>query len=156
MPASSYAIALGSNRPGRHGPPEREVAAALAELGRVTAVSPIVRTPALGPSKRSYVNAVAILESEETPSALLLRLKAIERAFGRRAGIRWGARVIDLDIILWSQGAWASPELTVPHAEFRNRAFVLRPLAAIAGDWRDPLTGLSVRQLSARYLRRLP
>jgi 2-amino-4-hydroxy-6-hydroxymethyldihydropteridine diphosphokinase len=156
MPATSYAIALGSNRPGRHGPPEREVAAALALLGRIIAVSPILRTPALGPSKRSYANAVALIESDESPSALLARLKTIERAFGRRAGIRWGARVIDLDIILWSGGPWASPELTVPHAEFRNRDFVLRPLAAIAGDWRDPLTGLSVRQLSARYLRRRP
>lgn len=154
MGTTSYAIALGSNRPGRHGPPAREVAAAIAALGQVTAASPILHTAALGPSKRRFANAVAILETAETPPALLHRLKAIERGFGRRPGLRWGARVIDLDIILWSEGAWSGPGLTIPHPHFRLRAFVLDPLGRIAPDWRDPLTGLSVRQLRARLARR--
>jgi 2-amino-4-hydroxy-6-hydroxymethyldihydropteridine diphosphokinase len=150
MATTSYAIALGSNRPGRHGPPERELAAALAALGKLTAVSPILRTPALGPSSRRFANAAAILETDETPPELLRRLKAIERAFGRRPGLRWGARVIDLDIILWSEGAWGGPGLVIPHPQFRLRRFVLDPLARIAPLWRDPLTGRSVRQLQAR------
>ena len=149
MGTTSYAIALGSNRPGRLGPPEREIAAAIAALGPVSAVSPVLRTPALGPSKRRYANAAAILETSESPPELLARLKAIERAFGRRPGLRWGARVIDLDIILWSEGAWSGPGLTIPHPQFRVRSFVLRPLARIAPMWRDPLTGRSVRQLRA-------
>lgn len=149
MGTTSYAIALGSNRPGRHGPPERELAAALAALGSVRAVSPILRTPALGPSKRRYANAAAILDTSESPPELLARLKAIERAFGRRPGLRWGARVIDLDIILWSEGAWSSPGLTIPHPQFRARGFVLHPLISIAPAWRDPLTGRTVRQLRA-------
>ncbi|MEZ0243963.1 MAG: 2-amino-4-hydroxy-6-hydroxymethyldihydropteridine diphosphokinase [Sphingomonas sp.] len=149
MVTTSYAIALGSNRPGRHGTPRREVMAALAALGPV-AVSPILHTPPLGPSLRRFANAVAIIETGDDPAALLRRLKAIERAFGRRRGRRWGARVIDLDIILWSEGAWASPGLTIPHPQFRVRSFVLDPLARIAAGWRDPLTGLSVRQLRAR------
>jgi len=156
MRTTSYAIALGSNRPGRHGRPEQEVAAAIAALGQVTAVSPIVRSAALGPSSRRYANAVAIIESREAPPELLARLKTIERTFGRRNGLRWGARVIDLDIVLWSEGAWSESALTVPHPAFRERGFVLQPLAAVAPDWRDPLTGRSVRQLLARYLRRLP
>ena len=147
MVTTSYAIALGSNRPGRHGPPARELAAALAALGEVAAVSPVLHTPPLGPSIRRYANAVAILESEESPPELLARLKAIERDFGRRPGRRWGARVIDLDIILWSGGAWSDSALTIPHPHFRERAFVLAPLAMIAPGWRDPLTGRSVRQL---------
>jgi 2-amino-4-hydroxy-6-hydroxymethyldihydropteridine diphosphokinase len=149
MVTTSYAIALGSNRAGRHGPPVRELAAALAALGGVAAVSPILHTPALGPSKRRFANAVAILETGESPPELLARLKGIERAFGRRPGIRWGARVIDLDIILWSGGAWSDATLTVPHPAFRRRAFVLVPLAAIVPGWRDPLTGRTVRQLLA-------
>ena len=152
MVTTSYAIALGSNRPGRHGPPSREVAAALAELAPV-AVSPIVHTPPLGPSIRRYANAVAIIETDEEPPALLRRLKAIERAFGRRRGQRWGARVIDLDILLWSGGAWAGPGLIVPHPQFRVRGFVLDPMVRVAPHWHDPLTGLSVRQLRARLLR---
>lgn len=153
MVTTSYAIALGSNRPGRHGSPAREVAAALALLEPV-AVSPILHTAPLGPSIRRFANAAAIIETEEEPPALLARLKAIERSFGRRRGRRWGARVIDLDIILWSGGSWGGAGLTVPHIQFRERRFVLDPLAAIAPDWRDPITALSVRQLQARLRRR--
>ena len=150
MTSTSYAIALGSNRPGRHGGPEAELAAALAVLGDVVAVSPILRTRPLGPSLRRFANAAALIESEETPPELLRRLKAIERSFGRRRGRAWGARVIDLDIILWSGGSWGEPHLTLPHPLFRTRDFVLRPLLAIAPGWRDPVSGLSVRQLAAR------
>jgi 2-amino-4-hydroxy-6-hydroxymethyldihydropteridine diphosphokinase len=147
---SSYVIALGSNRRGRHGTPAHEVRAALAAIGDVVMTSPLVTTAPLGPARRRFVNAAALLESEDSPPELLARLKTIEAAFGRRRGQRWTDRVIDLDIILWSGGAWASDGLTVPHPEFRQRAFVLRPLAAIVPDWRDPLTGLTIRQLAAR------
>ena len=150
MPPATYAIAIGSNRPGRHGRPEAEVRAAIAALGAVAAASPIFATPPLGPSSRRYANAVAILESAESPPALLARLKAIERAFGRRSGRRWGARVIDLDIILWSGGMHVGATLTIPHPAFRSRRFVLDPLEALVPRWRDPVTGLTIRQLAAR------
>ncbi len=154
MPSSSYAIAIGSNRRGRHGSPAREVAAAIRLLDPLAA-SPIFETPALGPSKRRFANAVAIVASEDEPPALLRRLKAVERDFGRRGGVRWGARVLDLDIILWSQGVWADETVTVPHPEFRRRDFVLAPLMRVVPGWRDPVTGLSVRKLRARLQRRL-
>jgi 2-amino-4-hydroxy-6-hydroxymethyldihydropteridine diphosphokinase len=64
--------------------------------------------------------------------------------------------VIDLDIILWSEGACAGPGLIVPHPEFRRRFFVLDPLAELVPLWRDPLTGLTVRQLRARLARPSP
>ena len=80
----------------------------------------------------------------------MARLKAIERSFGRRPGRRWGARVIDLDIILWSGGVYAGAALTIPHPAFRARRFVLDPLATLVPRWRDPVTGLTVRQLAAR------
>ncbi len=85
---------------------------------------------------------------------MLDELKRIEAAFGRRRGQRWSDRVIDLDIVLWSGGAWSSAGLTVPHPEFRNRDFVLGPLLRVAPDWRDPVTGLSMRHLAARLTRR--
>ena len=87
---------------------------------------------------------------------MLARLKAIERAFGRRPGRRWGARVLDLDIILWSGGCWRSKGLVVPHPRYRDRTFVLRPLHDVAPRWRDPLTGLTPRQLEARLTRPRP
>jgi len=147
---SSYVIALGSNRRGRHGAPADEVRAALAAIGGVVMTSPLVATAPLGPARRRFVNAAALIESEDSPPELLARLKAIEAAFGRRRGQRWTDRVIDLDIILWSDGAWAGDGLIVPHPEFRRRDFVLRPLGAIVPDWRDPVTGRTVRQLAAR------
>jgi len=147
---SSYVIALGSNRRGRHGAPADEVRAALAAIGGVVMTSPLVTTAPLGPARRRFVNAAALIETEDSPPELLARLKTIEAAFGRRRGQRWTDRVIDLDIILWSGGPWASDGLTVPHPEFRRRDFVLRPLAAIAPDWRDPVTGRTIRQLAAR------
>lgn len=156
MTRTSYAIAIGSNRRGRHGGPEREVAAAMAALGTLSARSPILGTPPLGPSNRRFANAVAILDSDETPPELLRRLKAIERDFGRRRGRIWGARVIDLDIVLWSGGAWSSAGLTVPHPRFRERRFVLDPLLRVAPAWRDPVSGLTVRQLRTRLTRPTP
>jgi len=150
MATTSYAIALGSNRRSRHGSPAATLRAALATIGGVKAVSTIRATPALGPAGRSFANGVAIVESRLAPDALLAELKAIERAFGRRPGRRWGPRVLDLDIILWSGGIWAGPGPIVPHSAFRERAFVLRPLAEIAPSWRDPIGGATVRQLLAR------
>lgn len=161
-PRSTYALALGSNQwQGRHGPPERVIAKALAKLGRkhvrLLKCSATINSRPIGPSLRTFANAAAIVETRLDPGELLARLKRIERKLGRRErGQRWQARVIDLDIILWSGGIWATPDLTVPHIEFRKRAFVLGPLADIAGGWRDPISGLSVRQLKARLDRKRP
>ena len=151
-----YLIALGSNvRHVRLGPPRRVLAAALerleAEGVRVLAAAPVVETEPVGPSIRRYANSAAVIETALEPEPLLALLKRIERDFGRRAsGQRWRARVLDLDVILWSGGPWASPALTIPHPLFRTRAFVLDPALAVAPDWRDPLTGATVRQLHAR------
>jgi 2-amino-4-hydroxy-6-hydroxymethyldihydropteridine diphosphokinase len=156
MGTASYLLALGSNRRSRFGSPERTVAAALAAIAGVRAVSPVLRTPAMGPSARAFANAVALVESDEEPPAMLGRVKAIERAFGRRPGRRWGARVIDIDLVLWSGGTWAGPGLVVPHPAYRTRGFVLRPLVAVAPGWRDPVGGRTPRQLLALVDRRAP
>jgi 2-amino-4-hydroxy-6-hydroxymethyldihydropteridine diphosphokinase len=152
---TTYLIALGSNRPGRHGAPRDEIAAAAAAL-RARAMSPMMDSAALGPSIRRFVNAVALVDSAFDPPAMLAACKAIERGFGRRRGRRWGARVIDLDIISWSGGRWCSPGLEVPHRALRQRRFVLEPLVRIAPDWRDPVTSLTARHLLARLTRSRP
>jgi 2-amino-4-hydroxy-6-hydroxymethyldihydropteridine diphosphokinase len=117
------------------------------------AVSRTCETAPLGPSRRRYANAAVLIETADAPAALLARLKRIERSFGRRRAQRWAARVLDLDIILWSGGRFAGAALTIPHPAFRTRNFVLVPLRQIAPAWRDPLTGLSIRHLTIRSAR---
>ncbi|MEO6717892.1 MAG: 2-amino-4-hydroxy-6-hydroxymethyldihydropteridine diphosphokinase, partial [Novosphingobium sp.] len=142
-----YLIALGSNqRHARHGSPRRVLQAAVAALGgKVEAVSPLITSAPLGPSRRCYANAAAVVRSKREPDKMLAKLKRLERKFGRRrGGQRWGPRVLDLDIILWEGGMWSSPGLTVPHISFRSRRFVLGPAAAIAPGWHDPISGFSL------------
>jgi 2-amino-4-hydroxy-6-hydroxymethyldihydropteridine diphosphokinase len=154
-----YAIAIGSNRPhGRHGRPAGVVEAAIARLDEEFGLfdaSPIVLNVAHGGAGRDFANAVAMVETDLDPPDLLRRLKAIERDFGRRRGRRWGQRVLDLDVALWSGGKWRSRGLTIPHRGLDSRGFVLHPLAAIAPGWRveGPLTA---RHLAHRLARKRP
>ena len=154
-----YAVAIGSNRPhGRYGRPQQVVEAAIARLDEdfgLFDTSPIVLNSAIGGAGRDFANAVALIESSLEPPARLRRLKAIERDFGRRRGKHWAARVLDLDIGLWSGGRFRSRRLAIPHYGLEKRSFVLQPLAAIAPGWRvrGPLTA---RHLAHRLARRGP
>jgi 2-amino-4-hydroxy-6-hydroxymethyldihydropteridine diphosphokinase len=153
-----YAIAIGSNRPhGRYGRPTGVVEAAIARLDQdfgLFDASPIVLNQAHGAAGRDFANAVALVESDLEPPEMLSRLKVIEREFGRRRGRRWGPRVLDLDIALWSGAEFRSRRLSIPHRELGKRGFVLGPLATIAPGWR---TGaLTVRHLAHRLARRRP
>ena len=137
------------------------LAAALEALeaagARIVAHSAILGTAPVGPSSRRYANAAAVIETELPPEEMLAALLEIERRFGRRRrGRRWRSRVLDLDLVLWSGGAYFAPHLTIPHPEFRGRAFVLGPASAIARHWRDPATGLSLRHLHTRLTRPRP
>lgn len=115
---------------------------------------PVIASAPVGPSQRRYANSAAQIATALEPPQLLALLKRVERAFGRRrGGQRWRSRVLDLDIVLWSGGAFVSRELTIPHPLFRERDFVLAPAAAIAPHWRDPLGNLTLRQIHARLTR---
>jgi 2-amino-4-hydroxy-6-hydroxymethyldihydropteridine diphosphokinase len=152
-----YAIAIGSNRPhGRFGRPAQVVEAAIARLDEQFGLfdaSPIILNPAIGGAGRDFANAVALVESNLEPPELLGQIKALERDFGRRPGRHWAARVLDLDIALWSGGRFKSRGLQIPHYGLEKRPFVLQPLAAIAPRWRIR-GGLTARQLAYRLARR--
>jgi len=159
-----YLVALGSNvRHARHGAPARVLQAAARALdeGDLTleALSPLVASAPLGPSRRRYANACALVGTRLDPPELLAALQAIEHRFGRvRRGAPWRARTLDLDIVLWSGGPLAdiAANLVIPHPAWRSRPFVLGPALRIAPDWRDPLTGLATKHLHARLTRRRP
>jgi len=156
-----YAIAIGSNQP-RSGrlTPHRLVEKAIARLSRepfdALAVSTIRNTAPLGPSRRRYANAAMLVRTVLEPEDMLLRLQNMEHIAGRKRHKIWGARTLDLDIVLWSGGCWGSGTLTLPHPLFRVRSFVLDPLAQIAGNWRDPVSGLTMRQLRMRLKKPVP
>ena len=154
-----YAIAIGSNRPhGRFGRPAAVVEAAIARLDEdfgLFDASPIILNSAIGGAGRDFANAVALVESPFDPPEMLRRIKRLEREFGRRRGKHWAARVLDLDIALWSGGRFRSRGLTIPHAGLKLRTFVLQPLASIAPSWR--VEGpLNARHLAHRLARRAP
>jgi 2-amino-4-hydroxy-6-hydroxymethyldihydropteridine diphosphokinase len=159
-----YLIALGSNqRLPLFGGPEQVLKQAVAALETaeidVFAVSPTIRSAAIGPSRRFYANASAILSTDLSPPDLLTMLQSVEAHFGRiRRGQHWQARTLDLDILLWTGGIWSSdnPTLAIPHYAMRERSFVLGPAQAIAPDWRDPLSNLTIRQLFHRLYRSNP
>ena len=152
----SYVIALGSNmRVPRIGGPGAVLRAALETLDAegvvLREVSRIRPSLPVGPSLRRYANGAALVASRHAPGEMLALLQSVEDAFGRRRrGAQWRARTLDLDIVLWSGGVWNTPDLAIPHPEFRNRDFVLGPAAEVAPRWRDPVTGLTLRQLAAR------
>ena len=130
--------------------------ALIGEQARVLRVSPVLSTPPLGPSARRFANSAILIESALSPPAMLGFLQGIENRLGRRRYRRWGARSVDIDIILWSGGHWRSRMLTIPHVAYRTRAFVLTPLLAVAPDWRDPIKAITVRHLHARLQKAAP
>lgn len=132
----------------------------LTAFGTVIARSRVIASAPMGAAQRRFANAALVIESELDPPSLLAALKRMEREFGRRPGQRWGDRVLDGDIILWSGGVWCSGvragRLTIPHPAFAQRAFVLDPGCAIAPGWRDPASGLTLAQAHARLTRPRP
>jgi 2-amino-4-hydroxy-6-hydroxymethyldihydropteridine diphosphokinase len=112
-------------------------------------VSPFVDTPAAeaAAGQPAYLNAAVVGLTALPPRALLDRLLEIERERGRERPHPMAARTLDLDLILYGEETIDVEGLTVPHPRFRGRAFVLAPLAAIAPDMIDPVTGLTINEL---------
>ncbi len=132
-------IGLGSNL--EH--PEQQILRALQSLNNLPETvllkkSSLYQSTALtlpGSSPQDdYVNAVASLDTRLSAEQLLTQLQAIENAQGRIRTAKWGARTLDLDILLYGDETVASENLTIPHAQLKFRNFVIHPLFEIAGD----------------------
>jgi 2-amino-4-hydroxy-6-hydroxymethyldihydropteridine diphosphokinase len=94
----------------------------------------------------AYLNAAARLEVNLSASDLLQVMLEIERTQGRERFERWGARTLDLDILLYGLEIISEPNLEIPHPRMLERAFVLAPLLDIAPNLEIPGTNLTVRQ----------
>lgn len=145
-------LSLGSNLGDR----VAMLSAAVSGLGntsdvRVLRVSPLYESDPWGLTEQpKFLNIVVEIETALTPLELLHAVKALEQRLGRRPGRRWGPRSIDIDLILWGSVILHTPELSLPHERFRERAFVLTPLADLAPETVDPETGASVAVLADR------
>jgi len=143
-------IALGANLGDRLAT-LRDAAKLLAEspsIELLAASSAWDTAPVGPPDQPRYLNAAVAVRTTLAPRALLETLLEIERRFGRvRSGSPWTARTLDLDSIIFGNSTVAEADLVLPHPRFRERAFVLLPLAEIAPEARDPVTGESVESL---------
>ena len=119
------------------------------EATEMVAVSSWFQTqPVGGPAGQgTFLNGAALLETSLAPHELIVQLQRIESEIGRRRAERWGPRLIDIDLVMAGDTVVSLPGLNLPHPEFRNRAFVLAPLADIAPEAVDPVTGRSIREL---------
>jgi 2-amino-4-hydroxy-6-hydroxymethyldihydropteridine diphosphokinase len=103
--------------------------------------------PVGGPPQPDYVNCVIGLETEIKPQTLLKVFKKIEKELGRKPGVRWGPRVVDLDIILFGDRIVNDHNLKIPHERMHERVFVLEPLSEISPDIKHPVSGKSISEL---------
>lgn len=148
------AIALGSNLGDRHAHLSHAISA-LGERLSALRVSPFVDTDPVGVGEQPrYLNGAVTGEWAGSARELLTLLLEIERRAGRTRPFAGAPRTLDLDLILFGADVVNERDLQVPHPRFRERAFVLEPLAAIAAGMVDPTTGLSVGELLARYQER--
>ena len=146
------AIALGSNVGDRRAHLDTAIAR-LHALLEGAVVSPVIETDpvGVGPQPR-FLNAAVVGATGLSSRALLEAVQAIERACGRTRPHPGAPRTLDLDLVLYGEDRVDEPGLLVPHPRFRERRFVLEPLASIAPEMRDPVTGLTVGELLARVI----
>ena len=143
------AIALGSNL----GTREAQLATAVARLRELLAdvrVSSFHETAYVGAASGPQpgdLNAALVGYTTLDAMALLDAMLAIERSAGRERPFQDAPRTLDLDLILYGDAIIDAARLAVPHPRFRQRRFVLEPLAEIASDWRDPVSGRTIEEL---------
>ena len=151
MPHRAY-IGIGSNLGDRKAN-TREAVDRVSKLPttRIVRASSLYESEPLGDAKTWFVNSVIEIETELPADALLRRLKAIEKAMGRKRvkGKRWGSRIIDLDILLCDHDVVEKRSLKIPHPEMHKRRFVLLPLAELAPHVIHPQLGQTVSSMLA-------
>lgn len=141
-------IALGSNL----GNSKETLELALKKISEIEGISlknnsNWYKTAPIGPEQPDYINGCALLEVTLEPHELLKTLLKIEDEFGRVRQERWGARTLDLDVIIYGDLILDTPDLHIPHPRMTERAFVLVPLSEIAPNLQEPKSGLTIMQL---------
>jgi 2-amino-4-hydroxy-6-hydroxymethyldihydropteridine diphosphokinase len=153
-------LSLGTNLGDRRRSLQRAVRGLEREL-LIAEVSPVYETEPWGiKNQPDFLNICLAADTTMSPLDLLTFTKELERALGRLPSVRWGPRIIDIDIIYYDSLILSNGRLHVPHPRLAERAFVLMPLNDIAPEFVDPDTGLAVREMlegvDTSGVRRLP
>ena len=118
-------------------------------ISDVRKLSRIYETAPVGPSEKPYLNQAVALDTSRAPMGLLIEAKILESAAGRKPGIRWSSRPLDVDVVACGSLRVKTPWLTVPHPRVAERAFALAPLADVAGSWKPDGKRTTRRLLAA-------
>jgi 2-amino-4-hydroxy-6-hydroxymethyldihydropteridine diphosphokinase len=144
-------VLLGANL----GKRERTLAAAVKGLRalrgvKVEKVSRLFVTAPVGPSEAPYLNLAVRLRARRSPMGLLVEFKTLEAAAGRRPGRKWGARLLDVDLVEYGRARVRTPWLRVPHPLMAKRLFAAMPLADVSPAWKRRLAPMKADPLQAR------
>lgn len=143
-------LSLGSNEGNRQETLQKALVALELACGPIRAQSSVYETKAWGLQEQpDFLNMAVEMETMMDPYYLLDAIHGVERDLHRQRIVKWGQRTIDIDILYYGELVRDTPALIIPHAMLRMRRFVLVPLAEIAPDFVDPVTGQSVAELLA-------
>ena len=152
--AADCLVAFGSNE-GNSQAIYRDVHNRLVEIAcnEVLASGPVATVAIGGPKQNDFLNGAFRFSTELSPTELHQVLIDIETEFGRQRRQRWGARRIDLDLLLYGEQVYSDARLQVPHPRMSFRRFVLEPASEIAGDMKHPISRLTIGELLSRINR---
>jgi len=147
QPFKKILLAFGSNIGYRR----RNIEKAIAELEQrgisKIRLSSYYKTSPVGPKQKQFLNAAGIFKTNLTADELLTTVKDIEKMLGRKKTLRWGPRIIDIDILFYSNIIIKNQKLIIPHKEIQNRLFVLYPLNEIASGFIHPVEKKQIKTL---------
>ena len=148
---TQIAVGLGANLGDRHQNLKRAALKLLECMEDVRSSSVYESEPWGGLDQPLYLNAVLVGASIWKPPALVNFFKMVEREQGRVDNVRYGPRLIDLDLLVYGDEVWNTESIVVPHSQLEHRDFVLIPLSEVWADWRHPLLERSALELAQNF-----
>lgn len=147
--ATKVFLGLGTNVGDRHQNLKQAIHSLQNKPGvEISELSPVYETAPWGITEQpDFLNMVVMGHTSLEPVPLLHHIKEIEREMGRKEAVRWGPRLIDIDILFYGDELVETEEVEIPHPRFEDRVFVLAPMADLAPNWQDPRSGKTMRQL---------